>query len=98
MKNKIFGSLIVLAVAAVSAWNVNYNSQANRMSDITLLNVEALAEENDANGKGAEREREIKETYYREFKGKTQYCIEITKECIGSGNVVCNESYFLSCS
>jgi hypothetical protein len=43
----ILGSLAVLAIAAVAAWNVNLNSQKNELSDILLANVEALAQESD---------------------------------------------------
>jgi len=45
MKKKLLGCLAVLAIAAVAAWNVNFNSQKNLMSDIALANVEALASE-----------------------------------------------------
>jgi hypothetical protein len=44
----ILGSLAVLAIAAVAAWNmsVNLNSQDNsELSDVSLANVEALAQE-----------------------------------------------------
>ncbi|GHV27015.1 hypothetical protein FACS1894176_08470 [Bacteroidia bacterium] len=45
MKNKIFGGIAVLAIAAVAAFNVNVNSQKNDLSDLSLANVEALASE-----------------------------------------------------
>jgi len=43
MKKKLFGGLAVLAVAVAAAWNVNFSSQANEMSEVALKNVEALA-------------------------------------------------------
>jgi hypothetical protein len=44
-KNFLYG-ISVLAIAAVAAWNVNFNSQKNNgLSDIQLANVEALAQE-----------------------------------------------------
>ncbi|RHJ94028.1 NVEALA domain-containing protein [Parabacteroides bouchesdurhonensis] len=43
MKKKIFGILIVAAVAIVAGWNVNQNSKKVQLSDLTLSNVEALA-------------------------------------------------------
>ncbi len=44
-KKKIFGSIAVLAIAAMAAFNVNVNTQENGLSDISLDNVEALADE-----------------------------------------------------
>ena len=45
--NKVLGSIAVLAIAALTAFNVNMNSQENGLSDVSLDNVEALANEND---------------------------------------------------
>ncbi|GAB6008834.1 NVEALA domain-containing protein [Dysgonomonas reticulitermitis] len=45
MKKKIFGSLLVLAIAAVAAFNVNLNTQDSNLSTLALANVEALAQE-----------------------------------------------------
>lgn len=47
MKKFIFGGIAVLAVTAVAAWNVsvNFGSQKSELSDISLANVEALADE-----------------------------------------------------
>ncbi|MDR1582924.1 MAG: NVEALA domain-containing protein [Prevotellaceae bacterium] len=45
MKKKILGGIAVLAIAAVAMMNVNFNSQSNELSAISLANVEALAEE-----------------------------------------------------
>ena len=46
-KDKIFGGIVVLAVAAVAAVNVNVNlnSQKSDLPAISLANVEALAQE-----------------------------------------------------
>jgi len=44
MKKKIFGGIVVLAIAAVAAFNVNFNSQKKDMSTLGLANVEALAQ------------------------------------------------------
>jgi len=46
-KNKIFGSIAVLAIAAMIAFNVSIYSQEKGLSDITLANVEALAQNED---------------------------------------------------
>lgn len=53
MKKKIFGGLIVLAIAAVAAFNVNLNSEDSEDSEFSLLslaNVEALAGDESGNG------------------------------------------------
>jgi hypothetical protein len=47
MKKKILGGIAVLAVAAVAAVNVNFNSQKSGLSDVLLSNVEALANDED---------------------------------------------------
>jgi hypothetical protein len=45
MKKNILGGIVVLAIAAVAAWNVSMNSQKNvGLSDVMLANVEALAD------------------------------------------------------
>jgi hypothetical protein len=44
-KKKIFGFLAVMVIAAGAAWNVNLNSQKSDLSDISLVNVEVLAQE-----------------------------------------------------
>jgi len=45
MKKKIFGGIAVLAIAAAAAFNVNFSAQSNGLSDVSLANVEALAQE-----------------------------------------------------
>ena len=48
-KKKIFGSIAVLAIVAMAAFNVNVNLDGNKLLDISLTNIEALA---DPEGKG----------------------------------------------
>ena len=43
MKRKILFSLVVAVIAIGAAWNMNFGSQTNGMSDLSLANVEALA-------------------------------------------------------
>jgi hypothetical protein len=43
MRKKIFSGIAVLAIVAVSAWNVSLNTKSNNLSDVSLVNVEALA-------------------------------------------------------
>jgi hypothetical protein len=46
MKKYIFGGIAAILIAAFAAVNVNLNSQSdNLLSDISLANVEALAQE-----------------------------------------------------
>ena len=45
MKKIFFGSIAVLAIAAMAAFNVNMNTQENGLSDVSLANIEALASE-----------------------------------------------------
>ena len=44
MNKKIFYGIAVFIVAAMAAWNVNFSSQAEGMSDIMVANTEALAD------------------------------------------------------
>ncbi|MDR0680723.1 MAG: hypothetical protein LBG15_02555 [Dysgonamonadaceae bacterium] len=45
MIKKIWSGIALLAIVAVAAWNVNLNSQSNDLSEISLANIEALAQE-----------------------------------------------------
>ncbi|GHT15086.1 hypothetical protein FACS189426_22330 [Bacteroidia bacterium] len=47
MNKKILFGIAALAIATVSVVNVNFNSQSNNLSDVSLANVEALAQEAD---------------------------------------------------
>ena len=42
-KKKLFGSIAILSIAAMTAFNVNVNSKEKGLSDVSLANVEALA-------------------------------------------------------
>ena len=44
MLKKLFYGVAVLIIAAVAAFNVNLNSNGDGLSDISLANVEALAD------------------------------------------------------
>jgi hypothetical protein len=50
MKKKILSGIVLFAIAAVAAWNVNLNSQSDDLSGISLANVEALADDESASG------------------------------------------------
>lgn len=44
MKKKILGFIAVCAIAAISAWNVDLGKSQVKLTDLTLENIEALAE------------------------------------------------------
>ncbi len=44
-KKSILGLLAVVMIAAVAAFNVSLNSQEEKLSDLAMENVEALASE-----------------------------------------------------
>lgn len=45
MKKKFFGGIIVLAITAIAAFNVNLNLQQEGYSVLSLNDIEALAQE-----------------------------------------------------
>ena len=45
MIKKILFGFAAMAIAATVVWNVNFGSQTKGMSDLSLSNVEALADE-----------------------------------------------------
>ena len=44
MNKKIIGGIAVIAIALAMALNVNFSAKNNSLSDISLANVEALAD------------------------------------------------------
>ena len=76
MKTKIFGGIAVLAIAAAIAFNVNLSTKSNGLSDISLANVEALAQ--DENGD------ETCGTKYSEWQNGDQYVVEWDCTTIGT--------------
>lgn len=52
MKKKIIGSVAVMAIAAITAFNVSISKSSDGLTDVSLANVEALAQsENDYSSK-----------------------------------------------
>lgn len=43
MKTKFLGAIIIVAIAVVTAFNLNINTEVRELSDLTRNNVEALA-------------------------------------------------------
>jgi hypothetical protein len=92
MKKKILGGIALLAIAAVAAWNVSLNSQSNDLSDISLANVEALAEEN----KGCSYRKKEKcetESEYKNNSGQKCKTRTTTISCSGTGGSICCTPY-----
>ncbi len=50
MKKKIIGSFTVLAIVALSAYNVYFNNEKEQLSALALANIEALANVEDLSG------------------------------------------------
>ncbi|MDR3184120.1 MAG: NVEALA domain-containing protein [Prevotellaceae bacterium] len=47
MRKNVLGLIALFVVAIVAAWNVSLNSQNNKLSGLSLANIEALAEGNE---------------------------------------------------
>ena len=48
MKRKVIGGMAVLIIATVVIFNMNIGSKSSNLSDISLANVEALAQDEDS--------------------------------------------------
>jgi hypothetical protein len=81
MRKYILGGIALLAIAAVAAWNVNLNSQSNDLSDISLANVEALADDENGSESGWRQLPKTITNYTRDEKG----------------DVISTETYTLQC-
>jgi hypothetical protein len=70
VKKKILYGFAILAIAAVAAFNLNFNNDENVPSPLTLANVEALAEENNSNPQGWSEDKAETTSYMdgREYK------------------------------
>ena len=77
-KNKIFGLVAVLVIAAMVAVNVNINSQEKGLSDIYLANVEALANEGTGSGNACFKTVTFNKDRPESEAGDYKYC---GKEC-----------------
>ena len=84
MKKKIVGGLLVLAIAAVAAFNLNLNSEDSGFSLLSLANVEALAGE--GNGGYLQVECHTIKAYDPVNNTMVE---EIQKICTGNGPLSC---------
>jgi hypothetical protein len=88
-KKKIFGSIAVLAITALTAFNVSINTQEDGLSNISLNDVEALAGESGYCENGG--------------KGSTSCSIAAGVEIAGGGvtsgcSVSCTSGYYACCT
>lgn len=60
MKKKIVGGIAIIVIVAIAAFNVNFDNSENGISNISLANMEALA-----NDEGVHSNERIWERYYR---------------------------------
>ena len=44
MRKKIFGAVLIAAMAVAAGWNYQQNKQSVELSDLAMANVEALAD------------------------------------------------------
>ena len=86
MKKIFLGSIAVIAIAAISAWNVNVNS--NGLSDVSLANYEALAG-NENSGSGGWTEEKSETTF--EVNDVPKYH-RIVIDCTEGGSNSCTKS------
>ncbi|MDR2557170.1 MAG: NVEALA domain-containing protein [Bacteroidales bacterium] len=89
MKKVIFGSIAVLALAILAAFNVNFNFRSNKLSDISLANVEALANETGSSSRGTPTSTVITDYEYN-ADGSLKRTIQITVTCCYSGTLICS--------
>ena len=50
MKKKILGIIAIVAIALTMALNINFSAKNNRLSDLSLANIEALAKKEGDDG------------------------------------------------
>lgn len=62
MCKKIFGTVLMAAIAVAAGWNISQNENEMNLSDLALNNIEALAFEENAGG------------LYCQWDGTNRYC------------------------
>jgi hypothetical protein len=74
MYKKIFGGIAVVAIAAVAAWNVNINMNTSNLSDVSLINIEALANNESGNTSGCYSTVHFNSDLGDNHKRRVKYC------------------------
>jgi len=92
MKTKIFGGIVLVAIAAAVAFNVSLSKQTpNHASKLVLANVEALASETNNNAKGYPSTKTIT-NYFYDDNGKLIRTETHNEPCCASGSLPCSAS------
>lgn len=98
MKKKILGGLLLLIITVVVALNAHLNSQVSKTSLLSLANVEALAESNEADKhKTVEKRVSTTTNTVEKRNGVTMDCTIIEVTCPGEGTTTCYASYYKNC-
>jgi len=104
MKKTIIGSIAIVAIAAVAAFNVQLNTTDNKLSNISLANVEALAKTDTPNENQDKGVATVTITLLgRESSGCVEgvifTCDAYFIDCIGTGKMQCERTILLcNCS
>ena len=105
MKKVIFGSMIVLSIAAVATFNVQLNTtEAKKLSGISLANVDMLAYGEDTGEVPNNSLRKVYEsvtsfkTVKEIFDSVEVTCKIIQTTCPGTGDQWCESAYSKNCS
>ena len=85
---KIFGIIAIAAIAAVG-WNYSQSQNKVELSDLALANVEALAWEENNNGKGLPTSKEITKYFYDD-QGRVSRTEKYTASCCAAGSLDCS--------
>ena len=86
MKKKFLTGIAVLAIAAVAAFNVGFNSPEEKLSDIALANIEDL--DDDIEGGLSLPDRKSVETTLTIVEGNISWSVRIT--CCVDGKTSCS--------
>ncbi|MCS2427782.1 NVEALA domain-containing protein [Parabacteroides goldsteinii] len=89
MKKKIFGAVLITAMAVTAGWNFNQSKNETQLSDLALANVEALANPEGPGGPTFYNRRivdEITSMEFLEIGVKTTY----KRSCPGGGSDACS--------
>ena len=94
MNKKILGGVVAVAIAAIAAVNVNFNSEAeDALSGLSLANVEALAQ-GESVGKALSVITRDLGTSSECINGYSFSIQSYRIDCLGTGNLDCEEGEF----
>jgi hypothetical protein len=91
MKNKILSGFAALSIAAIAVFNLGLVSKSSDLSDVSLANVEALAEETDTAVKYNKVKSDCEKEFTTDFQGYATVLKQRVK--IGGANVQVKVKY-----